>query len=509
MRSEAGQFGKEFRQGFVQDPNERYSAPSGVTVAHIGDGTACYYTYSYSEVDCDGTFCEQIFAEYRLPGRGSALRTSARAARLGGANLSSAGAIFECGDGSGFRDNGDGTGNWWPANDVPLDYGSGGCGGGGGGGGGGDSTFEQLITQGACYADPTLSCNSVMRGETVTCILAGQGATLTSIRWKFIRPNGDSITESSSVLTWPGDGVEGGPVTVSYSAGGVPGTRSASFSVTPSSWSWSSVVGGRAATGFEIDNCFVGFDDIVIGLTASDACEDVGPSMPSHIATDNSTRGTREDIMSASRRCKIILVSAATIVGPNSALCQVVRGDSAASHVAATIRHANRFSEAQRVLTQQVGAVTANKLDALADTLVAIVLSDSASDDATIKRNNIAITTLLIAGSGYQGGVLYSGAASHLFRIAMEAHEVGARAGAISGIAALPNTTAAIALLRQIATSSVFSAHVAIQELRGTLGKSGGIEVLHDLYMHNLVSEDTAIKEINWMAVKYGWTKKP
>ena len=274
----SGTSAKSFARDLYKVQSNSVTTASGLTLAHIGDGTACFYTYSTSEMDCDGTLCHQ-YAALRLPASRGSVVSSNGVDRYSGGIAGIAGDLFNCDDGSGFVDNGDGTGNWWPAGDVPIGGdGGGGC---GGGSGGGDTThYAQLIATSACYADPTLSCgSSTLRGEMATCTFGAQGATPTAMQWKFVSALDDTLIGPTQGVSWSGQAVFSGTVTVDFTAGGVQANRSATLSVTPrAGWSWNALVGGQSASGVEIDDCFpqgvAGSDQVA--LTANINCTVTG-----------------------------------------------------------------------------------------------------------------------------------------------------------------------------------------------------------------------------------------
>jgi hypothetical protein len=93
----------------------------------------------------------------------------------------------------------------------------------------------------------TCSPNPVVRGSTVTCTATGAVAAAVT-GWSF-SGGGGSASAQGGALTWAGEAVVGGTVTVTTGAG----SRSASYSVTARNWTVAAISSTKVANGLIIN----------------------------------------------------------------------------------------------------------------------------------------------------------------------------------------------------------------------------------------------------------------
>jgi hypothetical protein len=177
-----------------------------------------------------------------------------------------------------------------------------------------------------------------------------------------------------------------------------------------------------------------------------------------------------------------------------------------ASDVGRMLRERHQPFSTVDVLTQRVGHTTASERDAIADTLVAVVLSD-VPDEVRLTAGVFLSASSQGLGSSDQaaGGVPYAGAAQRMYRIVMEGDRQSA-ARMIEGLRRLPDTAEALRMLRLIATSRVSVAYRAVEAL-GTRMGPGGENVAHDLFERHLVHERVAVDVLSGIARAKGWKR--
>ena len=174
--------------------------------------------------------------------------------------------------------------------------------------------------------------------------------------------------------------------------------------------------------------------------------------------------------------------------------------------VAREIEKARRSGQtwmATQILRQTDSVYSTATLDALADSLVAIVLETDSSEGARLLRSS-ALSALSVSGMS-EGKVPYLGAGKRLFKIAQEAPRIGDRGEAIGAITSLANSAEALVLLRRIAVSDNPAAGHAVNTLWQMMPEKGGLEVLRELARSDAIQQPTARRALEFVVRKYGW----
>ena len=169
----------------------------------------------------------------------------------------------------------------------------------------------------------------------------------------------------------------------------------------------------------------------------------------------------------------------------------------------AKARRSGHTGIATRILWQTDSVYSTATLDALADSLVAIVLETDSSEGARLLRSS-ALSALSVSGMS-EGKVPYLGAGKRLFKIAQEAPRIGDRGEAIGAITSLANAAEVLALLRRIAVSDNPAAVGAVRNLWDMMPQKGGMEVLRELARSGAVTEPLARRELDRVARNHGW----
>lgn len=197
----------------------------------------------------------------------------------------------------------------------------------------------------------------------------------------------------------------------------------------------------------------------------------------------------------------LVIIGAATVLAQQPP--QVLAGREIAK-----ARRSNDAGSVMRILAQTDSKYSASTLEALADSLVTLVVEGRSSSSAAQNLRSSARGALAVAGS-IHAKVPYAGAGSRLFKIAQGAPDAGDRAAAIAGIAELANSSEALVLLQKIATSDNPAALHAVRNLWDMMPKKGGLDVLRELVRSNAVTEPRARRELDRVAVKFGWKQAP
>ena len=166
------------------------------------------------------------------------------------------------------------------------------------------------------------------------------------------------------------------------------------------------------------------------------------------------------------------------------------------------LRRRQDFTAAGAVLVQARSPQAQAKLDAVADSLVAFVLSHQ-TGDGRHRAASSAVSALRRSGSGEMGGVLYAGAADRLLRIAENA-VVGTRAEALFAISKLANQATARSYLSRVATSRNGVAYGAVGLLGREMGPEGRAE-LRRVFEAGLIVDERALQEVYPIARYYNW----
>ncbi len=180
-----------------------------------------------------------------------------------------------------------------------------------------------------------------------------------------------------------------------------------------------------------------------------------------------------------------------------------------AARIAAQIRTVPDDSSAVAVLRQRRGARSAQQLDEIGDSLVAIAIASAPADTAMYKTHQAALDGLMHAGSSDGPGAPYRGAADRLLRIAENTADVGIRGSAISALSVQPDIPQAIRMLTRIAASPNPGSFGAILLMcDGKLAPLGGLSALRELYTNELVREPTSLYYLSVCAGHHGWPRR-
>lgn len=205
-------------------------------------------------------------------------------------------------------------------------------------------------------------------------------------------------------------------------------------------------------------------------------------------------------------RCAVVTILALAAVSPLHA--QARRENPSAAEAAAALRTHRRYTEAVWVLTQVHGVQPRDKMDAVADSLVAIAVGFPGRDAEATRIRAAAMTGLMMAAKGNAGGEVggtpYTGATERFMRIAETAKDNGVRAAALSSLTKLPATPATYAFFRKVATSQDPVARWAVNLLDTEMGAEGQA-VAHDLYRSGQVTQPEAKKALAGVAMAHGW----
>lgn len=204
-----------------------------------------------------------------------------------------------------------------------------------------------------------------------------------------------------------------------------------------------------------------------------------------------------------------LAVFAALIVPAITLHAQSRQENPTVADVASALRTHRRYSEAVWVLTQAHGAQPRSKMDAVADTLVAIAVGFPGNTPQAIRVRAAAMTGLMLAATGNAGGQTtgtpYPGAVERFMRIAQTA-EIGTRAVALQSLAKLPATAQTIAFFRKVASSQDPVAGRAVMLLCNDMGPEGQ-DVARELYVSGKVTEPGAKDAIDRFAAAHGWQR--
>lgn len=180
------------------------------------------------------------------------------------------------------------------------------------------------------------------------------------------------------------------------------------------------------------------------------------------------------------------------------------------AEVAALLRTHGHAGWAVSVLAQTRGPQTPQKLDEIADSLVAIAVGFPGMDFRGVTTRSAAQVALLSAGKGESGVVgtggatPYTGAADRLMRIAEDGGDVGVRAAALWSLTQLPNRSKLLPFLRQMAESQNSAAIEAFTLLARETGPDGRA-IARDSYRAGRITEPGAKEAAGRFAHAYGW----
>jgi hypothetical protein len=186
---------------------------------------------------------------------------------------------------------------------------------------------------------------------------------------------------------------------------------------------------------------------------------------------------------------------------------QVSPQDSIAALVIAHLDSTFNVMRAGHILMRVDGPTSLTLLNALADTLEALVMDQRPGTVADALTHRYAMDALCEAASAYEGTPL-KGAEQRLFRLAQRAPDIGHRAMAISSLADARNTVLAVSLLKSLVPANDAVSILAIQTLAARLGSAGGFDFLHGVYQSQRITDRLAVRALRDVAVQQGW-KEP
>ena len=205
--------------------------------------------------------------------------------------------------------------------------------------------------------------------------------------------------------------------------------------------------------------------------------------------------------MSLVKSSLLLAVAAVTVAELGAQRPQVV-DTMDAGNTMSVLRARQNFRSASDVLRQVRGPQAASKLDALADSLTAFVLSYQ-EGDGRHQAALSAISALSRATRSDIPGQPFGAASERLLRIAEAAH-VGMRAAALSAIRRVPDRKTAFALLGAVAESGNEVAYVAVGLLGREMGADGLAE-LRRIYLAGLIREPQAFRDASAIARYHDW----
>lgn len=186
-----------------------------------------------------------------------------------------------------------------------------------------------------------------------------------------------------------------------------------------------------------------------------------------------------------------------------------------ANEVASALRMNARGSirDAREVLQQVHAKYTAAELDAVADVLTEVVISNdlragdvrSEADVRTRRHTSGEALAVLRSAATGNDGVRYAGAAVKLLEIAKA--DVYYSPGAALSLADLPDREEALEYLRQVVVADTRASADAVRALKSEEIAPDGLEVLREVYEHDLDSVTNVLGRDVIEAVAYheGW----
>lgn len=189
---------------------------------------------------------------------------------------------------------------------------------------------------------------------------------------------------------------------------------------------------------------------------------------------------------------------------------QAINREPNAAEVAALLRGQGHAGGAVAVLTQAYSLQPRQKMDEIADSLVAIAVGFPGDDLRGARTRGAALSTLSLAGigtrevTGMDRAVPYTGAADRFMRIAETAQDVGISGGALRALTELPDKTRLLPFLRKVAISQNAAALVAVTILISDTGPEGQL-IARELHRRRLVTERNAWEILDRLAGAYGW----
>lgn len=188
---------------------------------------------------------------------------------------------------------------------------------------------------------------------------------------------------------------------------------------------------------------------------------------------------------------------------------QVPSKDTASARIAAAIREKRSdYGVLAASLAQADGQRSAAALNSIADSLVAIVLSNTTTLSAEAKKHVVLALALASTWGTTENpqkrGVPFVGALPALSRIAENGDKL-LRWQAIRSIGQLPDAVAATRTLVQIAESQNPAAFVAVDALAHVKGTPAGLVTLRQLWERGTITQRLARQLVEEYAGMQGW----
>ena len=178
--------------------------------------------------------------------------------------------------------------------------------------------------------------------------------------------------------------------------------------------------------------------------------------------------------------------------------------DTSIAAILASVRSLGIGNPARVILSQEGGPVAAQKIDALADSLVAIASGFRTGGTFADKRMAMASISALREAGSTLATTRYVDAFSRLRETYERSEDVGIRAATLYSMTTLPDTAAVIEHLRAVAVSGNSNAHGAVSLLNTDAGPAG-VQALRELYENRSVVEIGARLTLDAIARTRGW----
>lgn len=206
----------------------------------------------------------------------------------------------------------------------------------------------------------------------------------------------------------------------------------------------------------------------------------------------------------------LVLILASAIATPVSA--QSGRADSTAIRISASIRDSGPVVSAIPIFRQQSRKRSTIELRAVADSLVAIVLSPAVTTAAASRQAHLIVELKMSAAATDldHPGLPSTEAGDGLFRIA-QSRDTTASVYATSHLADIADKRQAIRYLRTIAASNGGAASVAMRSLAysRSINDTGGLLALKELWQSSAVTSRNACLQLSEIAAVNSWPAVP
>lgn len=165
-------------------------------------------------------------------------------------------------------------------------------------------------------------------------------------------------------------------------------------------------------------------------------------------------------------------------------------------------------SRTGEILSQKLGPLPRAELDALADSMVAIILEYRPGEPYEKQDFAIRLMVGLMTSANGKSGTTYPGAFDRLVRIFENSEDGGIRNAALGGISEMSDTARALAYLSKVATAGLEEdGHLvtsAVNKLSHAMGPKG-VELLHQLYKAGRITHPAAKNSLWQIRQYYGW----